>query len=604
MKTSNLKKLILIFAILLVGIVLIPKNVQAGNYSKEYLSSKFNEIRNTSGYKQGEYYKWNDGGWYSDYCSSGHAGWQCHGYGINLFDWLFQQCAMCSGRVYNMSQICVGDLIRYNNAPYGEHTVIVQDVVGDTVYFTDANGLGDGTVRWDQSFSKSYFQDRLVYIAHASGNDIKSLTVSETYKPSGTKQNLGDSFVAQIIPKSSTGYAVGETGTSEGSNITLQTKNTSSKAQQWKFTRHSDGSYGIVNVESGYGIDIENSGNVNGENVRVWGHDEGDKQSWFIYSYNGGYRLVPRSSSTDLRALDINSGSFANGTNVQIWEACNNENAAQTFILNKYVEGITLNYSSCIINKGSTKALTATVTPTSAYSKTISWSTSNSSVAKVSSSGVITGVGAGTATITAKATDGSGVTKTCTVTVKNSNLPYSDVTFDDWFYSAVEFVHKNNYMSGTVANKTFSPNGKITRGMMVTILYRMEGEPAVTGTTKFKDVTNTSVYYYKAVKWASDRSVVNGYGDGTFKPNDNITREQLTVMLSNYCRYKGKYKASTTYLASYSDGSYVSQYAIPAMKWAVGNSVITGNNNKLNPKGTATRAETASMIYKYCKNIK
>ena len=189
-------------------------------------------------------------------------------------------------------------------------------------------------------------------------------------------------------------------------------------------------------------------------------------------------------------------------------------------------------------------------------------------------------------------------------TVVNSNgIPFIDVSSGSWYYDAVKYVYNKNIISGT-NEYTYKPSANLTRGMLVTILYRMDGQPTVTGTTKFKDVTNTSAYYYKAVKWASDRSIVSGYDSGVFKPNDYITREQLAVMLSNYCRYKGKYKASSALLSNYADGAYVSSYAKTAMKWAVGNNVITGSNNYLKPQGTATRAETASMIYKYCSNIK
>ena len=169
----------------------------------------------------------------------------------------------------------------------------------------------------------------------------------------------------------------------------------------------------------------------------------------------------------------------------------------------------------------------------------------------------------------------------------------------------MEYVHNNNYMSGTTQNKVFSPNDKLTRGMLVTILHRMEGMPYISGTSKFPDVQNTKAYYYSAVKWATQNGIVSGYNNGKFGPDDPITREQLSVMLNNYCRYKGKYKTVNANLTKFKDANKVSEFAKWGMNWAVGSGVITGTTDGyLNPQGTATRAEAASMIYKYCLNIK
>ena len=115
---------------------------------------------------------------------------------------------------------------------------------------------------------------------------------------------------------------------------------------------------------------------------------------------------------------------------------------------------------------------------------------------------------------------------------------------------------------------------------------------------------NTNEYYYVATKWAAKNNIVNGYSNGKFGPNDLITREQLAVILNNYCKYKGKYKAVTANYAGFKDSNKISSYAKWGMNWAVGNKIINGSNGNLNPQGTATRAETAAMISNYCKIIK
>ena len=138
----------------------------------------------------------------------------------------------------------------------------------------------------------------------------------------------------------------------------------------------------------------------------------------------------------------------------------------------------------------------------------------------------------------------------------------------------------------------------------MTILHNMEGKPYVAGKCKFPDVQNTQEYYYSAIKWASVNNIVSGYSNGKFGPNDNITREQLAVILYNYSRYKGTYKTVKADYSKFTDSKNISSFAKEGMNWAVGSGVITGSGNKLNPQGEATRAEAVAMIHKYCTKVK
>ena len=190
-------------------------------------------------------------------------------------------------------------------------------------------------------------------------------------------------------------------------------------------------------------------------------------------------------------------------------------------------------------------------------------------------------------------------------TVSNSRItPFKDVKTSAWYYNAVKYNWQNNIVNGTNAY-TFAPNSKVTRAMVVTMLYSMAGAPAVTAANKFTDVSS-SKYYYNAVRWAAANKIVSGYaGTSKFGPNDYVTREQLAVMLTNFATYKNKYKAATsTSLSSFSDASKVASWATNSVKWAVKNNIINGTNGKLNPKGNATRAEVATMLYSYNLNIK
>ena len=185
-----------------------------------------------------------------------------------------------------------------------------------------------------------------------------------------------------------------------------------------------------------------------------------------------------------------------------------------------------------------------------------------------------------------------------------SETKFNDVSANDWFASAVDYVTGKGMMNGT-ADNTFSPKANTTRGMVVTVLYRLENQPS-TSAASFTDVAS-GAYYANAVAWANANGIVSGYGSGKFGPNDKVTREQLAAILYRYAQYK-KYDVSVgedTNILSYNDAQSISSYAIPAIQWACGAGVVTGKSgSKLDPKGNATRAEVAAMLMRFCENIK
>ena len=185
-----------------------------------------------------------------------------------------------------------------------------------------------------------------------------------------------------------------------------------------------------------------------------------------------------------------------------------------------------------------------------------------------------------------------------------SETKFNDVSANDWFASAVDYVTGKGMMNGT-ADNTFSPKANTTRGMVVTVLYRLENQPS-TSAASFTDVAS-GAYYANAVAWANANGIVSGYGSGKFGPNDKVTREQLAAILYRYAQYK-KYDVSVgedTNILSYDDAQSISSYAIPAIQWACGAGVVTGKSgSKLDPKGSATRAEVAAMLMRFCENVK
>ena len=363
----------------------------------------------------------------------------------------------------------------------------------------------------------------------------------------------------------------------------------------------------------------------------------------------------------------------------------------------KAVDSITFNKTELSLYVGGEETLTITIKPDDAY-KNFTWSSSDNTVATVESiseGGKVTAVKAGTAIITATASDGSGLEAQCTVTVRkkssSSSTPakynlrfdtnggdtmstivkkvnttidldeyvptregykfvgwyadedltkpideitltqsttiyakwekieeeeqeetteqeetavsFTDVRESDWFYKAVSYAVENSLMSG-MGDGTFSPNTPLQREMFATVLWNLEGNPAPKDVAPFLDVTSDK-YYADAIAWASENGIVAGFGD-TFGVGVPITREQFAVMLHNYAQYKG-YDVSVgedTNILSYADAFDISDYAYPAMQWACGAGIINGmGDGTLAPQGQATRAETAAMLMNFCENV-
>lgn len=187
------------------------------------------------------------------------------------------------------------------------------------------------------------------------------------------------------------------------------------------------------------------------------------------------------------------------------------------------------------------------------------------------------------------------------VTFTNGKLPFTDVRESDWFYKDVAFAYENGLFAGT-SNTTFSPNASMTRAMLVTVLYRLEGEPAVSGRSGFSDVTFNS-YYEDAVTWAADNGIVNGTSITTFSPNANVTREQMAAILYRYAQYKKYNTAASSSLNGFTDQASVSGYATASLEWAVAEKLVNGSAGKLMPTGNATRAQVAAILHRFVENV-
>lgn len=177
---------------------------------------------------------------------------------------------------------------------------------------------------------------------------------------------------------------------------------------------------------------------------------------------------------------------------------------------------------------------------------------------------------------------------------------FSDVKETDWFFQSVQYVCAHGIMNGSSGN-SFAPQDKTTRGMIVTMLYRYDGSPVVSGQCPFGDVA-AGKYYRKAVIWAAENQIVGGLGGDRFGPDEPVTREQLAAILYRYANYKGYDTQRSVELAKFADRDDVGSYAVNAVKWAVADGLLSGvSATELQPKGFAIRAQVAAILMRFCE---
>ena len=187
---------------------------------------------------------------------------------------------------------------------------------------------------------------------------------------------------------------------------------------------------------------------------------------------------------------------------------------------------------------------------------------------------------------------------TVTVTFEQAPLPFHDVTEGDWFYDAVRYAYETGLMDG-VGDNLFAPNSETTRAQLVTILYRLAGQPAVSGDLPFPDV-ESGTWYTDAVAWAAENGIVNGVSDTEFAPGDDITREQLAAILYRYAAYQGYDVSQRADLSGFGDASSISPYAQEALSWAHAQGLVLGfEDGSLRPQGTASRAQIAAVLMRF-----
>lgn len=187
------------------------------------------------------------------------------------------------------------------------------------------------------------------------------------------------------------------------------------------------------------------------------------------------------------------------------------------------------------------------------------------------------------------------------ISTESDNNKFLDVDKSAWFYDDVQYVCENGLMTGISENE-FAPNSATTRGMIVTILWRLEDKPISTG-EEFDDV-NSNDYYYNAVVWATANKIVSGYNENLFGPDDIATREQLSTIIYRYAAYKNYDMTGGVNLDNYDDREQISDYAVDSIKWAVAHQIISGTSEKtVSPKDNVQRCQVAAILKRFCSNI-
>ena len=175
---------------------------------------------------------------------------------------------------------------------------------------------------------------------------------------------------------------------------------------------------------------------------------------------------------------------------------------------------------------------------------------------------------------------------------------FSDVRKTDWFHEAIDYMVEHGVMNGT-SDTTFEPEAAVSRGMLATILWRQADSPTADDAMPYLDVA-PDAYYAGAIRWAADEQIVTGYDETHFGPEMPVTREELTAMLFRFARSQGMESVNLSeHLTSFSDAPQVSDFAVPALNWAVGSGIILGDSGLLAPQDTVTRAEAAQMLMRY-----
>lgn len=326
--------------------------------------------------------------------------------------------------------------------------------------------------------------------------------------------------------------------------------------------------------------------------------DEQQNAAYILRSGNQEGDLFTYEFDTDTLTL---TGKLENHGNLFLEPDANEANR----ITREEPTSVTLNVDVMNLFVGGQKTLVAEVGPWCLKDKSMVWTSSDPAVATVDENGVITGLKEGTVTTTETERGGKTLEDKTTVTLRNCDgktdcpsAAFTDLNTGAWYHDYTDYVLENGLMQG-MGNGIFAPNGSATRGMVVTILYRMAGEPEVKSAIPFTDVAEGQ-YYAKAVTWSYENGIATGMTDTLFAPNSAATREQIVTFLYRYAQFAGLDVSARGDLTAFPDSSAVSDYAKDTVSWAVGTGLLMGDEaGRLLPKVSGSRVQLAALITRF-----
>ncbi len=483
--------------------------------------------------------------------------WQCHGYAMLLADRIF-------GSFYNIDsvnwsktdytkgsfagELYAGDVVRIILPRGSAHSVFVYKVTEDMVYYTECNRHGKCQLDWDSEELQN-FKKRVTYIHHFNGNTLKGtktvapqLTV--TYHANGGQIRGSD----QVEER----YRV---LTEAGMNLRSEPALSASK---------------VGNLSKGEVFAVRQSVQADGY---LWGETE------------GGWCVISESEWVD--KFSVPATKYYIDADGLICDSESGEVHQQKYYMGiSYPDGLSTASSYGLEKEGFLF---------------VGWSDTPDGAVILSEKKPFL-----PEQFCPALADGDQK-RTLYAIWKDltSEVPFLDVLPTQWFYEGVQYTNQKGLMNG-ISDTEFAPDSDTTRAMLVTVLHRMEGRPAPQKESGFSDVA-AGTWYTDAVAWAAENNVVNGMGDGTFAPDAKITREQLTTVLFRYAQFKQKDEGTRAPLEPFADQAKVSEWALEGMQWAVSKGIINGINEEdktnLQPQGNATRAQIATVLMRYDKEI-
>ena len=544
---------------------------------------------------------------------------------------------------YVLYNIKPGDVVRFNN---DGHSMFVTGVSGNTITYAECNVQGTCIIRWDRTVTRANLNKTLTNVKIAPDTfKTNDFNISFSYN---LLQGTGN-FPVQTVKYTNTitipdnaltrngytfngfaGYRVQdkkyytvEKGwqTQESINTNKYTKKVYPKGSSWSiggaWTSTPAKQYSFIFAAIWTPVNVSVKYNANGGNgtynqtyvidnpIELPTESLMNKTGSVLKGFNF-YRTQDQKYATyngwatqeEIDANGYEKKVFDPGSAHTVNTSWTNDFSTQNtyeFIAvweDQMPESITLNQTSITLNRGTTYSLTATVLPEDTKDKTVNWSSSDETVATVEN-GKVKALKAGTTTITVTTVNG----KTVTAEVKVlKEFPFTDVVKGQWYYEYVDQAYQLGLMTGAT-DTLFKPTANMNRAMVAIVFHRMEGSEPVAYSKVFPDVANNQ-YYTTSVLWAKQTGIITGYNNGTFMPLKNVTREEMATMIQRFAKYKGLDVASSKDITYFKDYANISTYAKQPIQWCVENGLISGklNGTKVDPLGTATRAECAKML--------